>query len=148
MSKHLFNRLISLFLVFVSLFTISVPVMATDSSREISPSSSEYISSVWATCSSGNGSITTEFSITAKSKMNSLGATTIEIKNSSDTTVKLFTYETTSSMMGSNRVYYKSSVTWYGASSGSKYYAIVYFKAANSSGNDTTMYTTSYAYAG
>lgn len=148
MKKHLFTRLISLILVFISLLNISVPVMAADSSSEISPRASEYISSVWATCSSGNGSITTEFSITAKSQMSSLGATTIEIKNSSGTTVKVFFYESTSGMMGSNRTYYRSSVTWNGATSGSKYYAIVYFKAANSNGYDTTSYTTSYAYAG
>lgn len=139
---------LSIFLILSIMFSITIPVCATDNNTGIQPCASDYISSVWASASGGNGSITVDYSITATNTMTSLGATMIEIKNSSGTTVKLFQYPETPTLMATNRIYYRHSETWYGASSGSKYYAIVYFKAANSSGNDTTMYTTSYAYAG
>lgn len=141
------QRIGALILVAILIIVFAVPVMATDNENSISPRSSAYITAVWASASGGTGSITVDFSITGTGRMSSLGATTVSIRDSSGTTIKTFHYTTTDGMMGSNQGYYSSSVTWYGATSGSKYYAVVYFKASNSSGYDTTSYTTGYAYA-
>lgn len=141
------RRILSVFLILVTICTMTMSAMATDNAEEVAPRASEYIAVVWASCSSGSGSITVDFDITATGRMSSLGATTVSIRDSSGTTVKTFHYTTTEGMMGSNQGYYSSSVTWYGATSGSRYYAVVYFKAANSSGYDTTSYTTSFCTA-
>lgn len=106
--------------------------------------SSNYIYSRYADATSiGNGKITINFDITATGRMTTIGATKIEIKSSSGSTLK--TYKCTDTgyeyMMGSNRTVYSSSVT-YQAISGNSYYAVVYFKAGNSSGSDTATYTT------
>lgn len=137
------RRLCAFILTLITIFSLTIPTMAATSSSDVSPQASAYISSVWASCSRSGSSITVDFSITATNTMSSLGATLITVKNSSGTTVKSFSYSTTDGMMGYNRIYYRSSVTWSGASSSEKYYAIVAFKASNSSGSDTTMYTTS-----
>jgi len=111
--------------------------------------SSDYIISRYASVSSaGGGRITVNYSITATSKMTTIGATKVEIKNSSGTTLR--TYKSTDAgyeyMMSSNIAIYSSSVPYQGIS-GNSYYAVVYFKAGNSSGSDTSTYTTSLATA-
>ena len=110
---------------------------------------SDYIESCYAYSSKvGGGSVKITFDITGTGTMTSIGATKIEIKNSSGTTVK--TYKNTdpgfSYMLASNRTSYASSVTYPGLA-GSSYYAVVYFKAGNSSGSDTDTYTTGYVTA-
>lgn len=89
------------------------------------------------------GKVTVSFDITAMDRMTEIGATKVEIKNTHNTTVKTFNYTDKGNehMMGSNRTFYASSVTYQGLS-GSAYYAVVYFKAGNSSGSDTRTYTT------
>lgn len=146
MKKKLFHFIVILLTV-STVLSLAAPAMATDSVDNISPRASAYITGVWAGAYGGDGSIRIEFDITATGKMTSLGATSIEIINSSGRTVKTFVKSTTPSMMGSNQTYYSSSVTYYGATSGERYYAIVYYKASNSSGSDTTSYTTNYATA-
>lgn len=106
--------------------------------------SSDYIVSRYASVTgTGGGKITVNFDITATGRMTTIGATKIEIKSSSGSTLK--TYKCTDTgyeyMMGSNRTVYSGSVT-YQAVSGNSYYAVVYFKAGNSSGSDTGTYTT------
>lgn len=106
--------------------------------------SSLYIDSRYASATSiGGGKITVAFDITATAKMTTIGATKIEVKNSSGKTLR--TYNSTDTgyeyMMGSNRIVHSNSVTYQGVS-GNSYYAVVYFKAGNSSGSDTATYTT------
>lgn len=106
--------------------------------------SSLYIDSRYASVTgTGNGKITVNFDITGTGRMTTIGATKIEIKSSSGSTIK--TYKCTDIgyeyMMGSNRTVYSSSVTYQGVS-GNSYYAVVSFKAGNGSGSDTATYTT------
>lgn len=103
-----------------------------------------YIDSRYAsTTSIGSGKITVHYDITATGRMTTIGATKIEIKNSSGTTIK--TYKNTDAgyayLMDSNRTFYSGSVTYQGIR-GNAYYAVVWFKAGNSSGSDTATYTT------
>lgn len=137
----------SALLVLVLLLTAVEPVIAANTGDTIAPMSSSYISFYYANISGGNGKITVNFNITGTGKMTSIGATKVQIKNSSGTTVKTFYSTTTDGMLGSNRTSYSSSVTYSGASSNSKYYAVVSFKAADSTGSDTASYTTGYATA-
>lgn len=137
---------LSFILVFIILATMTIPVFAA-APETLSPQASAYITSVYANTTGGSGSITVYFSITGKNKMTSLGATRIVIYDTNGTPVKTYKYDTTSGMMGYNKTFHSGSVTWYGATSGSKYYAIVGYKAADSSGSDTTTYTTGYAKA-
>lgn len=105
---------------------------------------SDYINSRYASTSKDStGKVTVYFDITATGRMTEIGATKVEIKNTHNTTVKTFNYTDKGNehMMGSNRTFYASSVTYQGLS-GSAYYAVVYFKAGNSSGSDTRTYTT------
>ena len=141
------RNLISIFLVISVFFSLMSPTYAIDFDNYNSARSSAYINAVWASASGDIGSVKVSFSITATGKMNSLGATIIEIKDSSGTTVRTFKSSSTGGLMGSNATYYSSSKTWYGATSGCKYYAVVYFKASDSSGYDTTSYTTGYCTA-
>lgn len=87
---------------------------------------------------SGNGKVDFKFSITATGKMTEIGATKIEVKNSSGVTVKTFrnTDRDYSFMMGANKTMHSGTVTYQGVP-GNQYYAIAYFKAANSTGSDT-----------
>lgn len=93
--------------------------------------------------STGNGGVKISFDITGTGTMTSIGVTQIDIKNSAGTIVK--TFKNTQSgygyMIVSNTMYHESSIT-YSGTAGSSYYAVVYFKAANSSGSDTSTVTT------
>lgn len=122
-------------IVFMFALCLSSTAVAVDAR------SSEYIRTYSATASGGSGSITVDFSITAKSSMNKLGASKIEIKNSSGTTVKTFYSSTTTGMVTSNAITFTSSVT-YNGTRGVKYYAVVYFIASNTNGSDTDSWTT------
>ncbi len=95
----------------------------------------------------GGGKITVYFSVTGTDTMSQLGATKIYIKNSSGTTVRSYYSYSTPSMMGHNVEYYEGSVTYNGAISGQMYNAVIYYKAANSSGSETRSFTTGYATA-
>jgi len=104
--------------------------------------SSDRIKMTTASSQSNSNGITVYFSITAKNTMIDLGAATIYIKNSSGTIVKSYTYSAYPSMMGHNQGAYSGSVTYTGCTSGHQYYAVVYFRATDSTGSETKKQTT------
>lgn len=138
------KRILAFMLVAITVYAMTIPVTAANTNDTVSPRASAYINTVWASASKSGGTVTVKFSITGTNTMSSLGATTIAIYNSSGTVVKSFSSSTTSGMMGYNKMYHNSSVSWDGAESGKKYYAIVFYKASLGSGYDTTSYTTEY----
>ena len=105
--------------------------------------SSNYITSCEGAISSKTSGIKVSFSLTATNTMTDVGASTIYIKSSSGITVKTYRYESYPSMMGHNTASHTSSITYSGGISGHQYYAVIYFKAKNSSGSDTQVVTTS-----
>lgn len=148
MKRKLFH-IAALFLSVLILCTTIAPVFAGDSDSEISTQASKYINaySAYVEAGSTSGSLNVQFNITATGKMTSLGASKIQIYNSSGTCVKTFYATSTTGMLASNRYSYASSVTYTGATSGAKYYAIVTFKASDSTGGDSGTYTTPYGKA-
>jgi len=135
--KKIFLRLVSIVLV-LTFFVLTIGATA-------STNASDYISTVVAIVTSeGNGKITIGYSIQATRQMSSLGATKIVIKDSSDNTVKTIRYTDPGYdyMMKSNSGSCTKTVPYNGAK-GTTYYAIVYFRAGDSTGYDTATYTTS-----
>lgn len=100
-----------------------------------------YIKNKYATAKSGNG-ITVEFTVIAFSTMTDLGATKVEIKTASGTTVKTYNYTDAgySDLMGHNCSSYKMTVSYPGVP-GNQYYAVAYLKAVNSEGYAVTTCT-------
>lgn len=145
--KILSRRLLAMVLVVATIFCMIVPASAATGEDEVAPAASAYINGVWAQAIGSNGTVKVNFSISATGTMTSLGATKIQIWNSGGTVSKTFYPSTTGGMTGYNRSSYASAVTWYNATPGSKYYAVVYYSASNSSGYDTAVYTTTYTYA-
>ena len=112
-----------------------IPAMAVE------PRTNSYISSGAATITdNGDGSVTVGFDVAGTGKMTKIGASYIYIKNSSNTTVKTYSYPTYSSLQGSNRVSYGTTVT-YNGTKGVTYHAVVVLYAANSSGSGTLTVT-------
>lgn len=140
------HRLIAMIVVLAALCSMMMPVSAANTAPGISPQASYYITSVYAYATGGTGSITVTFNMTATGKMTSLGAQKVRIYDANDTLVKTFDGYTTAGMLSSGYSY-SSSVTYNGAKSGAKYYAVVTFKASNSTGGDSDTYTTGYATA-
>ena len=145
--KAISRRLLAMLLITATVFCMIVPVSAANGDDGVAPAASAYIDAVWAQAIGDDGSVRVNFSITATGKMTSLGATYIEIRNSSDTPVKAFYPSTTSGMTGYNKSYFSGHVIWNNATPGAKYYAVVYYQATNSSGHDTSSYVTAYTYA-
>lgn len=141
------HRLSTLVVALAVLCSMVTPVLAVNTDPGISPQASYYITSVYASATGGTGSITVNFSIVPTGKMTSLGAQKVQIYNYNDTLVKTFYASTTPGMLASDRYSYSSSVTYNGATKGAKYYAVVTFEAANSTGGDSDTYTTGYATA-
>ncbi|WP_394272149.1 acid shock protein [Butyricicoccus sp.] len=133
------KKIIALVLVFA--LCLSVAAFAAETRA------SNFINSKVATASSGNG-ITVTFTIRATGTMTDLGATKIVIKTYSGTTVKTYNYtdDGFAYLLGHNCSTYTASVSYPGFP-GNQYYAVVYFKAGNSSGSETTTYTTNLATA-
>ena len=146
MKKHIL-RVLTLVLILSVIGSVSAPALAATGNGPDLPQASAYITGVYASLTGGNGSITVNFSITATHQMSSLGATSILIYDEDNNRVKTYTYTSTSGMIGYNRTFYQSSITWSSATNGEKYYAVVFYKASNSSGYDTTSYTTDFVYA-
>lgn len=142
-----YNHLFVIVLIVSIVCSLTLPAFATNDGACKSARSSAYINSVWASASGGIGSVKVSFGITATGDMDTLGVTAFEIKDSSGNTVRTFKSSSTGGLMGYNETYFSGSKTWYGATSGCKYYAVVYFKASDSSGYDTTSYTTGYCTA-
>lgn len=134
MMKKQFTRTLIIILVIAIGFTTMAIAAETRASSFIRYSSA-------SASASSNGVITISFSITGTGTMTEIGATKIELKNSSGTILKTYYCSAFQTMMGYNRNVYASSVTYPGVI-GTSYYAVVYFKAANSSGGDTAAVTT------
>lgn len=128
--KKIIIRTISFMLVLA--FCLSPMAVATTLS-------SDYISRRYVIATAiGGGKVNFSFSITGTDKMKEIGATKIEVKNSSGLTVKTFrsTDHDYLFIMGTNKGTHSGTVTYQGVQ-GNQYYAIVHFKAANSTGSDT-----------
>lgn len=143
------RRMIVLIVVIMSLLVQTIPVYAIDQScdSEISTQASYYITSYSAGITGGSGSVTVDFDITGTGWMTSIGASRIDIYTAAGTVVKSFYATSTDGMLSTNRSVHFGTVTYNGAKSGTKYYAVVTFKASNSSGGDSRTFTTGYATA-
>lgn len=132
--KRKFFRIIAVTLIAV--FYLGSAAMAAEIC------SSSYISYCSASVSAtGGGNLRISFSVTGKSTMASIGATTIRIKDSDGNTVKTYSCASYPVMMGRNRGVYSGSVSYAGVS-GTQYYAVVIFYAKNGSGSGSASYTT------
>lgn len=148
--KSRVRHLIALLLFACIMCTTVAPAFAADDYGDaISPQASKYILTVFAYVEAGSttGSLNVQFNITGNGKMSSLGAMTIQVYDTNGTCVKTFNSYNTSGMMGSNQFAYASYVTYTGAKSGAYYYAVVRFKASDSTGGDSYLFTTKSAAA-
>lgn len=141
LKKRVF-RVISLIMIISLFVAMNSTVFAATSEDEISPQASNYITSVYASISGGGGSVRVYFDIAGTGKMTSLGATVIQIKNSAGTIIKTYASNSTSGMLGYNKIFHSGSVTYTGVLEGASYYAVVYFRAEDSTGYDTSYYVT------
>ena len=129
--KRSIHQFISFILIACILCTTVIPAFAdNDNNDTITPRASLYIASVKAYVEAGSttGSLNIRFNITGNGKMTSLGAMKIQVYDANGTCVKTFNYYDTSGMMGSN-------------------HAVVKFKASNSTGGDSCIFTTKSAAA-
>jgi hypothetical protein len=138
------NRIIAMILAIMIAFTLSLPAMAAEDDSEEPSRASDYISCVYAQVDRSGNSIDVFFDIVATGYMTNLGAMGIAIYNNHGNCVAYLTPSNTSGLMVQNRAIYSNTITWNGAVTGDRYYAIVAFKAENSNGSDFTSYTTSY----
>lgn len=127
-------------LFFSILFLFSTVAFA---SEQITIRASSYITKTVAEISANSGSqLSISFSIQGTRRMSELGATTIYLYEDDGYSSKIVkTYRSTDSnypdMMAENTFYHGSNVTYDGIA-GNKYYAVVNFKAGDSTGSDTT----------
>ena len=146
MKKRLIRILALVLILSVVVFPNTVAAATGDTGESVlEPQASNYISTTYASTTNNGGSVTVRFNTVGTGKMSSIGAQRIVIKNSSGSTVQSFYYYTTAGMMSSNAYSHIGSVTWTGGSATAKYYAVVTFYAANSSGSDTATYVTAYS---
>lgn len=124
-------------------FVLVMAMCLTFASFAVETRASLYISQIATSITSENG-ITVGFVVVGTGKMTDIGATRIEIKNASGMVVATYRYtdDGYSHLMGHNTVSYSSSVTYEDAIPGNEYYAVIYYKAGNSSGSDSDSYTT------
>lgn len=134
-------------LLLVCAVSLQMAAFMTDS-ESISPRTNAYITRTWATIERGsNGLLNIAFDISGKGKMDEIGATAAylyEVTENSTTIVAVYNYlnPNYSDMMGSNTFYHAGNLPYQGTP-GHKYYAEVFFRAGNSTGSGSTMYTTS-----
>ena len=138
------KRYFALVLAVVLMLAVSAPAFAEYDEKEPRRASA-YINAVYAYTTVSGGSVNVYFAITATGPMSSLGDTDIFIMDSSDYCVAILDSSNTSGLMGYNQGYYSNTISWPHAVSGERYYAIVGYKASNSTGYDTTAYTTNWA---
>lgn len=139
------KKKLSMLIALVLVFSVCFAPAAFAATR-----ASDYISSTRATMSAfSNGEMYIGFRITSTgADMDDIGASIIEVKNSSGKTVQTFNcndagYE---DMMGHDIWSYSGGVSFQGVI-GQKYYAEVGFYCGDSKGGDTDVYVTSYATA-
>jgi len=129
-------------LLVLALLAVMAPQLLAAAPQEVSAArASSYFSKNYAYISSSGGTISVSFYVKAYSTMTSLGASKIQIYNSSGSVVKTFYSSSTSGMLGSNCSTYSGSVSYTGTS-GTKYYAAVTFYASNSGGSGKAYATT------
>ena len=138
------KRFVSLFLAILLMLAVAIPAMAVNDEREEPNRASDYINSCYADVTRIGNSVDVYFTITGTGLMTSIGATDIAIFNNHGKCVALLNSSNTTGLMGTNRYFYSNTITWNGAVTGDQYYAIVFFKAEDSNGYDTTSYTTTY----
>lgn len=145
MKRYFLLFLLALFTCSLLMQSVSAAeIVATDSSEygnnhiseEVISYASLYLKAqrAWCEASSG-GNIEVHFQVTARSKMNSVGATDIyvyEKRNGSWEEVKHYSSSTTTGMLKSNTSFCDSSVTFKGTV-GKEYKAIVTAYAGNRS---------------
>lgn len=139
--KRNFKRIFSLLFAALTVAMLALPAVATYDNAEPNRSSA-YIGAYYADVTKNGDQIDVYFQITGTGTMTSIGATDIAIMDQRGHCVALLDSSNTSGLMGSNTFFYSNTITWTGAVSGMRYYAIVGFKAGNSTGYDTTCYTT------
>lgn len=120
-------------LLFIMILSVGASAATIETAK---PLTNDYIILNSASISAESGKVTVTFSITGTGTMTTIGASTIKIYTASGTLVKTYY-----SQYGYNLMKYSGSVTYIGTS-GTKYYAVVKFYAANSSGSGTATYTT------
>ena len=136
------TRILSLLLI----FTLALSTMAA--ATAVSVPASDYIQNCSADISStGRGNVKVSFSITGTGTMDSIGASSIYLYESTGSGWKLVksflnTQSTYSYMMASNTRSHSGNVT-YSGTSGKQYYATVYFWAGKNGGGDSASRTTS-----
>lgn len=139
--KHNYKRILSLLLAILLVATLALPAMAIYED-EVPNRSSAYIGSYYADITKVGNRLDVYYNITGTGTMTDIGATDIIICNQSGYPVAILDSGNTTGLMGHNVPFYSNTVSWFGASSGTDYYAIVGFKCADSTGYDTTCYTT------
>lgn len=116
--------------IMLSAFAAPACAMEKDFSRI-----SDYFKSCTAhVTKESSTSLSINYSVTAKSSMAQLGATTIYLFCDGEV-VASYTYARYPVMCGSNVRSYTNSITYTGASSGHTYYAQVFFQATDADGS-------------
>ena len=135
------TRILSLVLALFVILTCSITAYAEDEEQGTHRASA-YIGNVYAYTFIDNGMVRVHYSITGTGPMDSIGATAIMVFKSNYGCVACLDSSNTTGLMGSNTFYYSNTISCCSAQSGERYYAIVLYKAEDSTGYDTTSYTT------
>ena len=139
--KRTFAYFITLIIALASL----LPATAFAANQEFVPYASTYFSSYNAeVIPEGDGDISIEYTVQAKTKMLELGASKVVIQEKSGSTwddVKTYSKSTTPSLIAENRTIFTKTLS-YSGDSNKEYRAIITFYAKNSAGTSTRTYTT------
>lgn len=147
------KRIATFLLACMMLCSMSIFAMATDVSAVEAPEvtddsvarASDYLTSYFATISSSGGNVKVEFVVTGTAQMDQVGAIEVAIYNNTTGILATKFYSRNNpTMLGSNRMYYSSSVTYENANVGDEYYAVVQCYAEKDGGSDTKPYTTGF----
>ncbi len=129
----------------IAIFVVLALTVAPMTAFAVEPRASAYIENTSVGIQRVSSGVKVNFNIAGTGVMSNIGATMIQIYTAGGDFAKGYYYSTTSGLMGYNRSFYGNSITWTGADSGTRYYAVVTFKASNSSGSDTHVSITGYA---
>lgn len=129
----------------IAMLLVLVLAVAPMTAFAAEPRASAYIESTGVGMERVSNGVKVSFDIMGTGTMSNIGVTMIQIYTAGGDFAKGFYYSTTSGLMGYNRMSYGNSITWTGASSSTRYYAVVTFKASNSTGSDTHTMITPYA---
>lgn len=140
------RRFSSLFLVVILLYSLTLPILASDSPPAISPDSSAYLSAYSADLTAISGcQLPCTVDVSAVIVATQIGAKNIYIYESQDgvsfSRVANYSYLNHPDMMGSGVFYIDTPITYIGHA-GYYYYASVKVYAGNSTGGDSRWYNT------